>query len=117
MNRHIDDAAALAAGHEPSDIRRFLNIGGRSMTSGRGFLQGPPQQWAEELTEVALTHGTSGFIVASDDTTLTRTFAAEVTPAVKELMVHRSCNRPTGVTGSGTTNCGRGAASCGCTPT
>ncbi|MEU4563136.1 LLM class flavin-dependent oxidoreductase [Actinoplanes sp. NPDC023936] len=85
MNRHIDDAA-LAAGREPRDIRRFLNIGGQFTTSGRGFLQGPPQQWAEELTEVALTYGTSGFILASDDTTLTRTFAAEVAPAVRELV-------------------------------
>lgn len=85
MNRHID-GAALAAGREPRDIRRFLNIGGQFASQGRGFLQGPPRQWAEELTEVALTYGTSGFILASDDTTLTQTFAAEVVPAVKELV-------------------------------
>lgn len=33
-----------------------------------GFLQGPPSQWVEEVTEVALTYGTSGFILASEDT-------------------------------------------------
>lgn len=85
MNRHIDDAA-LAAGREPRDIRRFLNINGQFASQGRGFLQGPPSQWAEELAEVALTYGTSGFILASDQASLTQTFAAEVAPAVKELV-------------------------------
>jgi alkanesulfonate monooxygenase SsuD/methylene tetrahydromethanopterin reductase-like flavin-dependent oxidoreductase (luciferase family) len=85
MNRHID-RAALAAGRDPRDIRRFLNIGGRFAAQGAGFLQGPPSQWADELTEVALTYGTSGFILASDDATLTRTFAAEVAPAVRDLV-------------------------------
>jgi alkanesulfonate monooxygenase SsuD/methylene tetrahydromethanopterin reductase-like flavin-dependent oxidoreductase (luciferase family) len=85
MNQHIDDAA-LAAGREPRAIRRFLNITGQFASQGRGFLQGPPSQWAEELTEVALTYGTSGFILASDEATLTQTFAAEVAPAVKEMV-------------------------------
>jgi alkanesulfonate monooxygenase SsuD/methylene tetrahydromethanopterin reductase-like flavin-dependent oxidoreductase (luciferase family) len=85
MNQHIDDAA-LAAGREPRAIRRFLNITGQFASQGRGFLQGPPSQWAEELTEVALTYGASGFILASDEATLTQTFAAEVAPAVKEMV-------------------------------
>ncbi|ABL82876.1 MULTISPECIES: LLM class flavin-dependent oxidoreductase [unclassified Nocardioides] len=85
MNRHIDEAA-LTSGREPSDVRRFLNIGGQFAAQRRGFLQGPPSQWAEELTDVALTYGTSGFILASDDTALTQAFAAEVAPAVKELV-------------------------------
>jgi alkanesulfonate monooxygenase SsuD/methylene tetrahydromethanopterin reductase-like flavin-dependent oxidoreductase (luciferase family) len=85
MNRHIDNAA-LAAGRQPRDIRRFLNISGQFSSQGRGFLQGPPSQWAKEIIEVALTYGTSGFILASDDATLTQTFAGEVVPAVKELL-------------------------------
>lgn len=85
MNRHIDDAA-LAAGRAPRDIRRFLNVTGQFASQGRGFLQGPPSQWAEELAEVALTYGTSGFILASDEASLTQTFAVEVAPAVKELV-------------------------------
>lgn len=85
MNRDIDDAA-LAAGRDPGGIRRFLNIGGQFASQGRGFLQGPPGQWAEELTDVALTYGTSGFILVSDDTVATQTFAAEVAPAVRELV-------------------------------
>ncbi|TDC63238.1 LLM class flavin-dependent oxidoreductase [Actinomadura sp. GC306] len=89
MNRHIDEAAS-AAGRDPSDIRRFLNIGGHFTSQNHGFLQGPPAQWAEELTEVALTYGTSGFLLASDDTTLTEAFAAEVAPAVREQVARES---------------------------
>lgn len=85
MNRHIDEAA-LTAGRDPRKVRRFLNIGGRFSAQGHGFLNGPPSQWAEELAEVAVTYGTSGFILASDDTTQTQTFAAEVAPAVKQLV-------------------------------
>lgn len=85
MNQRIDDAA-VRAGREPGDVRRLLNIGGRFAAQRAGFLQGPPAQWAEELAEVALTYGTSGFLLASDDTTTTQTFAAEVAPAVRELV-------------------------------
>jgi alkanesulfonate monooxygenase SsuD/methylene tetrahydromethanopterin reductase-like flavin-dependent oxidoreductase (luciferase family) len=85
MNHHIDEAA-LAAGRDPREVRRFLNIAGQFTSQSRGFLNGPPSQWAEELTEVALTYGTSGFILASDDATLTQTFAAEVAPAVRKLV-------------------------------
>lgn len=85
MNRHIDEAAT-GAGREPGDVRRFLNIGGQFAAESRGFLQGPPSQWAEELTEVALTYGTSGFILASDDTATTQAYAAEVAPAVREAV-------------------------------
>jgi len=85
MNRRIDQAAT-DAGRQPGDIRRLLNINGRFASQGGGLLDGPPSQWAQELAEIALTHGTSGFILASDDTTTTETFAAEVAPAVRELV-------------------------------
>lgn len=71
MNRRIDDAA-VGAGRDPRDIRRLLNIG--------------PDLSAEQLAEIALTYGTSGFIVASDDTATTERFATEVAPAVRELV-------------------------------
>ena len=85
MNRHIDESAH-AAGRQPRDVRRFLNIVGQFATQSNGFLQGPPRQWAEELAELALTYGTSGFILASDDANVTQTFAEEVAPAVRELV-------------------------------
>ncbi|SKB08980.1 LLM class flavin-dependent oxidoreductase [Aeromicrobium choanae] len=71
MNRRIDDAA-VGAGRDPRDIRRFLNLAGDLS--------------AEQLADIALTYGTSGFILPSDDASTTERFAAEVVPAVRELV-------------------------------
>ena len=60
------DEAAQAAGRDPREIRRLLNIGSGSF-SGAGFLQGPAEQWVEELLPLVLEHGFSTFILASDD--------------------------------------------------
>lgn len=83
MNQHVDEGAA-AAGRDPRDVRRFLNIVGSFEGTSRGFLQGPPDQWVEELADTALTYGTSGFVLASDDAFTTELFATEVAPAVRE---------------------------------
>lgn len=83
MNKHIDEGAARA-GREPSAVRRLLNINGQFAPSGRGLLDGPPQMWAEQLAEMTLTYGTSGFILAADDASLIERFAAEVAPATRE---------------------------------
>lgn len=85
MNEQIDESA-LAAGRKPVAIRRLLNISGRFAPSGGGFLNGPPRQWAEQLAELALDDGISGFILAADDATTTETFGAEVAPAARELV-------------------------------
>ncbi|BBH69139.1 hypothetical protein ACTI_58240 [Actinoplanes sp. OR16] len=82
----IIDEAAREAGRDPSAVRRLLNIGGRFATAGRGQLDGPPEQWAEELADLALTDGVSTFILATDDPGDLRTFAQEVAPAVRELV-------------------------------
>jgi alkanesulfonate monooxygenase SsuD/methylene tetrahydromethanopterin reductase-like flavin-dependent oxidoreductase (luciferase family) len=82
MNDHVDEGAE-AAGREPGDVRRFLNISGEFSDTSRGFLQGPPEQWVEELTDTTLTYGTSGYVLASDDTATTELFATEVVPAVR----------------------------------
>lgn len=83
MNQRIDDSTQ-AAGRRPQDVRRLLNIGGRFSDASTGFLQGPPEQWVEELTDTAMTYGTSGFILTSDDTATTELFAREVAPAVRD---------------------------------
>lgn len=49
----IIDEAAEAAGRSPRDIRRLLNINGRFSGTHQGFLAGPPDQWVEQLTELA----------------------------------------------------------------
>ncbi|HLR94155.1 MAG TPA: LLM class flavin-dependent oxidoreductase [Jiangellaceae bacterium] len=89
MNARIDDAAQQA-GRSPADIRRLYNING-SFTGDRsggaqGFLQGPPQAWVEQLAELTLTEGISGYILGTDSADDIRRFAAEVVPAVVELV-------------------------------
>src|SRR6476660_6241153 len=44
----IDEAAA-AAGRDPREIRRLLNITGRFSRTRGGFLDGPAEQWIDEL--------------------------------------------------------------------
>lgn len=85
MNKHIDEGAEQV-GRDPSHIRRFLNIGGRFTSSGSALLQGPPQQWAEDLADITLTYGITGFILAADDAPTIERFAAEVIPATRELV-------------------------------
>jgi alkanesulfonate monooxygenase SsuD/methylene tetrahydromethanopterin reductase-like flavin-dependent oxidoreductase (luciferase family) len=71
LNRIIDDAA-LAAGRRPEQVRRLYNI--------------PAGMAPEQLAELALTHGMSVFIVSADDPNVLAGFAAEVAPAVRELV-------------------------------
>jgi alkanesulfonate monooxygenase SsuD/methylene tetrahydromethanopterin reductase-like flavin-dependent oxidoreductase (luciferase family)/hemerythrin-like domain-containing protein len=85
MNARIDEAAT-AAGRDPAAVRRLLNISGQFTNSGSGLLAGPPDQWAEELAGMALDHGISGFILASDDIATIEVFSAEVVPATRELV-------------------------------
>jgi alkanesulfonate monooxygenase SsuD/methylene tetrahydromethanopterin reductase-like flavin-dependent oxidoreductase (luciferase family) len=84
-NRIIDEAA-LAAGRPPASIRRGYNIEGR-FDAGSGFLQGAPSVWAEQLAEVALNHRIDTFFLyRADSADVLRRFAAEVAPAVRELV-------------------------------
>jgi hypothetical protein len=68
-NAIIDDAAR-AAGRDPREITRLLNI----------F----PGKTPEALTQMALEDGISIFILVSDDPEVIERFAAEVIPAVHE---------------------------------
>ncbi len=83
------DHAALAAGREPSAIRRIYNIGGLITDGeGEGVLVGPVGQWVETLTEWALDPGIDAFIFwpTADELTQVERFAAEVAPAVREAL-------------------------------
>lgn len=73
-NAIIDDAAR-AAGRDPRDITRLLNI----------F---PGRQTAEALAEMTLEDGVSIFILASDERDVLERFAAETIPAVREHVAH-----------------------------
>lgn len=83
MNSHID-AGAAAASREPQAIRRMLNIGGQFTADGGGLLVGPPQQWADELSDLTLQYGISTFILMADDAGTMQLFAEEVAPRVRE---------------------------------
>jgi alkanesulfonate monooxygenase SsuD/methylene tetrahydromethanopterin reductase-like flavin-dependent oxidoreductase (luciferase family) len=85
MNKHIDEGSNLV-GRDPSKVRRFLNISGQFARSGRSLLNGPPQQWAEELAEITLRYGVTGFILATDDASSIELFATEVVPATRDLV-------------------------------
>jgi alkanesulfonate monooxygenase SsuD/methylene tetrahydromethanopterin reductase-like flavin-dependent oxidoreductase (luciferase family) len=84
MNAHIDEAA-VEAGRGPQAIRRMYNVFGR-FGSGSGFLQGTPDDWAEQLATLALEQGMSTFVLGADDPDAVRRFAEEVAPAARELV-------------------------------
>jgi hypothetical protein len=69
----VIDEAAVAAGREPAAVRRLLNIGPREADPGL-------------LSELALAHGVSAFILAADDPRLVQHFGEEVAPEVRELV-------------------------------
>jgi alkanesulfonate monooxygenase SsuD/methylene tetrahydromethanopterin reductase-like flavin-dependent oxidoreductase (luciferase family) len=90
MNAVID-AAALDAARSPAQVRRLYNIAGSFGSAafnsgGAEFLQGPPKAWAEQLAGLALDEGISGFVLMVNDTATIDRFAAEVVPAVRDLV-------------------------------
>jgi alkanesulfonate monooxygenase SsuD/methylene tetrahydromethanopterin reductase-like flavin-dependent oxidoreductase (luciferase family) len=80
MNAVIDGAAEKA-GRPPQAIRRMLNVLGE-----HEYLRGPSTHVAERLAALTLEHGTSTFILGSDDPDELQRFAAEVIPAVRLLV-------------------------------
>lgn len=82
----VIDEAALAAGRNPTDIRRLVNISGSFEPTGSGFLRGPSRQWVDELLPYVLEHGVGTFILASDDPATMQRFAAEVAPALRTAL-------------------------------
>lgn len=91
QNRAIDEAA-LAAERSPAAVRRLLNISGKFTDTGGDFLVGPPDQWVEEITELAMTHGFATFILASDDRKSIETFGRQVAPEVRHAVARRREN-------------------------
>jgi FAD/FMN-containing dehydrogenase len=69
-NARIDEAA-LAAGRDPREIRRIINI--------------PPLE-VEQLLPYALEHGFSTFILSSDDPRTIQRFGEEIAPALREAV-------------------------------
>ncbi|WP_109473662.1 LLM class flavin-dependent oxidoreductase [Ornithinimicrobium cavernae] len=76
----IIDEAADAAGRDPRDVRRLLNISPP---------RGGTDAWVDRLGELALEHGIDTFILAADDPDTIEVFGREVAPAVRELVATR----------------------------
>jgi alkanesulfonate monooxygenase SsuD/methylene tetrahydromethanopterin reductase-like flavin-dependent oxidoreductase (luciferase family)/hemerythrin-like domain-containing protein len=74
------DEAALQAGRRPTDIRRLLNV------TGRGELNGNLSRTVDELARFALEDGVSTFVLDGGDRRMIETLAAEVAPAVREIV-------------------------------
>lgn len=87
------DAAAAAAGRDPREIRRLLNV-----TPGAGSLAGPPSAWVDALVALALDEGVGTFILGTDDPTVIETYGTEVAPAVRAAVAsaRSSAGTPTG---------------------
>jgi hypothetical protein len=83
----IIDEAALEAGRDPGEIKRLLNLFNVGFSSSRGgYLQGPVEQWVDELLPLVLEQGFSAFLIGQDDPSTIRTFGEEVGPALREAV-------------------------------
>lgn len=72
----IIDAAAVAAGRDPREVRRLLNVFGDPSKK--------PVQWVDELLPLVLEDGIGTLIFGADDPMELQQFAAEVIPALRE---------------------------------
>ena len=83
MTNRLDDSA-VEAGRDPASIRRILNVNG-VITDGssQGMLHGPVNQWAEELTNLAITYKFDTFIFWGEGEGQLQRFAEEVAPATR----------------------------------
>jgi len=84
-NRVIDEAAT-AVGRNPGEIRRLFDFAGTFGAIGRGFVQGPPRQWAEQLLPLVIDHGVSVFILVGEDPRMIERWGGEVAPALREAV-------------------------------
>ena len=83
MTTRLDDEAA-AAGRDPREIRRVLNVAGEVTDASTGPFRGPPDRWVDELTDLAVARGFDTFVFWSDAPGQLPRFAEEVVPAARE---------------------------------
>jgi alkanesulfonate monooxygenase SsuD/methylene tetrahydromethanopterin reductase-like flavin-dependent oxidoreductase (luciferase family) len=94
MTGRLDDAAA-DAGRDPATIRRILNVGGTITDGGRteGPFRGPPAQWVDQLTALAVAYGFDTFLLWADGAEQLPRFAEEVVPAVRAAVAQERRSR------------------------
>jgi alkanesulfonate monooxygenase SsuD/methylene tetrahydromethanopterin reductase-like flavin-dependent oxidoreductase (luciferase family) len=79
------DEAAERAGRDPRAVRRIANVNGVIQDGPvQGFLNGPPEHWAEELQRLHAEFRFDGFVLWAEGDMVEQIgrFAAEVAPAV-----------------------------------
>ena len=93
LNARID-AAAADAGRSPADVRRLLNVMNvRFASSSGGLLDGPVEQWVDQSSDLAITHGVSAVLMGGADVATTEKFAGEVVPAVRDVVARQRDSR------------------------
>jgi alkanesulfonate monooxygenase SsuD/methylene tetrahydromethanopterin reductase-like flavin-dependent oxidoreductase (luciferase family) len=87
MHARIDEGAA-EAGRDPSEVKRVYNVSGNIGPEGDGPLEGPVRKWTEALARYVLEDGMDSFVFwpGGDHERQTELFAAEVVPAVREVV-------------------------------
>ena len=87
-NETIDEAA-VAAGRDPREIRRLLNL---------DVVASSVDDWVEQLLPFVVEHGFGTLLLGSDDPRTIRTFGEEVGPALRAAVERerRSAGTPTG---------------------
>lgn len=89
LQQRIDDAA-LAAGREPAAIERILNIHGAITQNRSGeWLNGPVEQWVDELTTLSVDYGMNAYVLMENDLDQVRRFASEIVPQVREQVARQ----------------------------
>lgn len=84
MQRRIDDGAR-GAGRDPAHIQRLLNLFGANIQDrSAGLLNGPIDQWVEELTQLTLEYGMDSYLFSGAPDNKLERFAQEVAPQVRE---------------------------------
>ncbi len=83
MSARLDDAIA-AAGRSPNGLRRVLNVSG-TITDGasNGPLDGPVDQWVDELTALATEQRFDTFVFWGEGDGQLERFAEQVVPAAR----------------------------------
>ncbi|MGH8777147.1 MAG: LLM class flavin-dependent oxidoreductase [Jiangellaceae bacterium] len=86
MNARVDEGATQAD-RDPSAVRRIYNVNG-VVTDGpsEGFLRGPVDQWADELTALAVDHRADTLVFWGDGADQLRRFAEDVVPAIRDQL-------------------------------
>ena len=86
MVRRVDEAAS-AAGRDPAEIRRILNVNGLITDgSSEGPFRGPVDQWVDEIADLVVLHRFDTFILWAEGDGQLERFAEEVAPAVRQHM-------------------------------